>query len=282
MVTGATGNVGSELVRQLLAAGHNVRAFVKNEDAAKRLPTGQITPVVGDYAQVATLAAAMQGADAVYALTPVAEQAKTWMFNIIDAAKQTKVGHVVKHSAYGMRPGDAQSIALEHSLGDEYLIQSGLSYTILQPNSYMQNMLWQAEAIKQSGTVYMPLGDAKQSVVDLADIAAVAVKTLTEPGHNKQTYVLTGPQSLSVDEQLAIISGLIHKPLTYVAVPPEAAEQAMKESGMPAWNAHAMAVFMKAIGTGAFAATTGDVKKILGREPVSYSAFVQRYLAAFR
>lgn len=282
LVTGASGNVGSELVRQLAAAGHQVRAFVKNEASAKNLPTHKVELAFGDYARPATLEAAMRGVDAVYALTPVAEQATAWMIDIIDAAKRARVKHVVKHSGYGAHAQGVTEIARRHAAGDEHLRNSGLSYTILQPNSYMQNLLWQAGSIQQQGAIYLPLGDAKQSVVDVGDIAAVAVKVLTEPGHDKKTYVLSGPQSLSLAEQAAIIAAARGKPVQYVAVPPAAAEEAMKSQGMPAWNAHTIADFMAYVATGAYADVTGDVKAILGREPTSFTEFVARHLDAFR
>lgn len=282
LVTGATGTVGNEVVRQLAAAGHQVRAFVHSEASAKGLPTQNVELVLGDYAQTDTLEAAMRGVDAVYALTPVAQAATQWMLNIIDAARKAGVRHVVKHSGYGAKVDGPTEIARGHAVGDEHLRKSGLSYTILQPNSYMQNLLWQAGAIQQQGAFYLPLGDAKQSVVDVADIAAVAVKALTEPGHDKQTYVLSGPESLSMGEQAAIVGAAIGKPVQYVAVPTAAAEEAMKAAGMPAWNARTIAGFMEVVATGAYALVTGDVKKVLGREPTPFKAVVQRHLAAFR
>ena len=282
LVTGASGNVGSELVRQLSAAGHQVRAFVHNEASAKSLPAQNVELAFGDYAKPETLDAAMRGVDAVYALTPVHEHATAWMLNIIDAAQRAGVKHVVKHSGYGAKANGATEIARGHAAGDEHLRKSGLSYTILQPNSYMQNLLWQAGSIKSQGAIYLPLGDSKQSVVDVADIAAVAVKALTEPGHDKQTYVLSGPQSLSLTEQADIIGAAIGKPVKYVAVSPAAAEEAMKGNGMPAWNAHTIAEFMGYVATNAYAAVTGDVKKVLGREATPFSAVVQRHLSVFR
>jgi len=259
-----------------------VRAFVHNEEAAKSLPTQNVELAFGDYAKPDTLDAAMRGVDAVYALTPVNEHATAWMLAIIDAAQRAGIKHVVKHSGYGAKLDGVTAIAREHATGDEHLRKSGLSYTILQPNSYMQNMLWQAGSIKSQGAFYLPLGDAKQSVVDVGDIAAVAVKALTEPGHDKQTYVLSGPESLSLAEQADVIGAAIGKPVQYVAVPPAAAEEAMKGNGMPAWNAHTIADFLAYVATGAYAAVTGDVKKVLGREATPFRAVVQRHLAAFR
>jgi uncharacterized protein YbjT (DUF2867 family) len=282
LVTGATGNVGSELVRQLVAAGHEVRALVHNEAQASRLPSEKVKIVLGDYAKPATLDAALSGVDAVYALTPIAEAATAWMTAIIDAAKRAGVARVVKHSGYGASAKSSSGLSRSHAATDEHLRQLGISYTILQPNSYMQNLLWVAEGIRRDGTFYLPFGDAKQSVVDVADIAAVAVKALSEPGHEKQTYVLSGPESLSYAELADAIGAARGKPVSYIAVPTAAAEQAMKEHGMPAWNAHTVAEFYGSVATGAYAAVTDHVKKVLGRAPTSFRSFIERYGDAFR
>lgn len=281
LVTGATGTVGSEVVRQLAAAGHQVRAFVRSKASAQALPTQNVELAPGDYTSTESLVAAMRGVDAVYALTPVAEPATQWMLNIIDAAKQAGARHVVKHSGYGARLDGATEIARGHAAGDEHLRKSGLPFTILQPNSYMQNLLWQAGAIKQQGAFYLPLGEGRQSVVDVADIAAVAVKALTEPGHDRQTYVLSGPEALSGAEQAAIVGAVIGKPVRYVAVPAAAAEESMLAGGMPAWNARTIAEFLDYVATGAYEKVTGDVKKVLGRDPARFEAVVRRHLSAF-
>jgi uncharacterized protein YbjT (DUF2867 family) len=284
LVTGAAGNVGSEVVRQLAAAGHRVRAFVRSTEAAGKLPKHNNVEIVrGDYDQPATLETAAKGVDAVFALVPVNPDQVRWMTDIIDAAKRAGVKHVVKHSGLGSGPNALAALIRDHDKTDQYLRQSGLGYTILQPNSFMQNLLWSAESIKGQGAFYLPLAEARQSVIDIADIAAVAVKALTEPEHHKnKTYVLTGPQSLSFAEQAQIIGTAIGKPVQYVAVPSQAAAESMRTMGMSDWMVNILVDFYAAVATGAYADVTGDVKKVLGREPGAFGDFVQRHLAAFK
>lgn len=280
LVTGSSGTVGRALVRQLLAAGHPVRALVRNEASAQHLPPG-VELAFGDYTDSASLDKAMSGAGAVYALTPVAENATVWMIDLIEAARRAGVERLVKHSGLGARVDSASRLTRSHGESDEHLRRSGLHYTILQPNSYMQNMLWSAASIKEQGCFYQPLGDAKQAVIDVEDIAAVAVKALTEPGHDQQTYRLTGPESLDLAQQAALIGAATGRTVQYVAVPPAAAEQAMLEAGMPPWNVRTLIEFFGVVATGAYADVTPDVEKLLGRAPLRFAAFALRHATTF-
>lgn len=169
-----------------------------------------------------------------------------------------------------------------HGSTDDYLRACGLPYTIVQPNSFMQNLLWSIGSIRSQGAFYQPTGDARQSVVDVADVAAVVVKALTEAGHEGQTYVLTGPQSLSYHDMAAKIGAAVGKPVTYVPVPAVAAEQSMLESGMSAWMAHTLVEFFGAVASGAFAAVHGDLERLLGRPATRLDDFIARHAALFR
>jgi uncharacterized protein YbjT (DUF2867 family) len=281
LITGATGNTGSEVVRQLLAAGQAVRVLAHSAESAKKLAAG-VETAVAEYDDSAGLDRAFAGVEAVYALTPVHQKQVEWMRRLIDTAKRAGVQRFVKLSGMTAGPDSPSALIRDHHATDEYLRRSGQRYTIVQPNSFMQNLLWSAASIKQQGAFYQPTGDARQSVVDIADVAAVVVKALTEPGHEGKTYVLTGPESLTYHDMAAKIAAAIGKPVNYVAVPPAAAEQSMLESGMPAWLAHTLVEFFSAVATGAYANVSGDVKKVLGREPAAFSDFLQRHLAAFK
>lgn len=280
LVTGATGNTGSEVTRQLLAAGHAVRVLAHSADSAAKLPDG-VEIQMGDFDDASALAAAFNGVEAAYALTPVNPKSAEWMQRLVDVAQSCGVRRFVKLS--GMTAGANSPAALIRSHGqtDAYLRQSGIGYTIIQPNSFMQNLLWSVETIRSQGAFYQPTGDAKQSLVDIADVAAVVVKALTEDGHLGQTYVLTGPESLSFDMVADKIASAIGKPVHYVAVPVVAAEQSMLTAGMPAWMAHTLVEFYSAVATGAFAATTPDVQSLLGRPATSFDAFMARHAALF-
>lgn len=281
LITGGTGNTGAEVVRQLLAAGHPVRVLARSAESAKKLPGG-VETLLGDFDDAAALDRAFAGIEAVYALTPVNPKSVEWMQRLVETAKRAGVRRFVKLSGMTAGSNSPARLIRDHGVSDDYLRNAGLSYTIVQPNSFMQNMFWSIDSIKSQGAFYQPTGDTRQSLVDIADVAAVVVKALTERGHEGKTYVLTGPKSLSFQAVADIIAAAIGKPVQYVAVPGVAAEQSMLESGMPEWMAHTLVEFYGAVATGAFAGTTDDIEHLLGRSATSFDTFIERHVALFK
>lgn len=282
LITGATGTNGREILKQLTAAGHQVRAMVRNLEKAADLQSPNVELVEGDFDKPDTLEDALRGIEKAFVVTPVDARHVEWMRNFIEAAKRAATQHVVKFSGMGAKADSDSEIIRMHAQTDDMLKQSGLSYTILQPNSFFQNMFWSANTIKEQGAFYLPMGDAKQSVIDVRDIAAIAVKVLTESGHEGKTYVLTGPEPLTYHDIAQKIAKAIGKPVNYVPVPVEAARKAMADTGMPAWLARVLAEFQGVVATGAYAATTNEVANLLGREPTSFDDFIATYADFFK
>src|SRR5262249_8288989 len=148
------------------------------------------------------------------------------------AARQAGVKHVVRMSAVGA-DHDAPTVNSRlHALSDAELAASDISYTILKPHMFMQSFLWSAGSIAEEGAMYWALGDAKLPVVDVADIAQVAAKILTNPApHAGKTYTLTGPAGVSVHQVAAAIGEAIGKSVKYVAVPVSKAVDGMAKAG---------------------------------------------------
>jgi uncharacterized protein YbjT (DUF2867 family) len=281
LVIGATGTNGREVVRRLAAAGHRVRALVRSPAKADGLQLSSVELVQGDLGDPASLDREFAGIRQVFVVTAVDQRAGEWFRNAFDAAKRAGKPHVVKFS--GMGAGTADSALLrQHGETDEMLQASGLPYTILRPNSFFQNMLGSAGTIKDHGAFYLPMRDGRQSLVDVRDIAAVAVKVLTETGHEGKVYEITGPGSLSYADVAATLSRVLGKPVKYVDVPPEAARDSMLKAGMPAWNADAVTELYGAFATGQFGYTTDAVKRITGQPPTSFEQWARENLGAFQ
>jgi len=281
LITGSTGNVGSEVVKQLAHAGHKVRALVRDpKEATGRLPT-TVDVVVGDLDNVDSLVNAMKGTDKLYMLAPLTPSLQRQEASIVEAAKRAKLQHIVKHSVLGAQ-WEAITLGKWHRAGEKLVEASGIQWTHLRPSGFFSNTLAWAGMIKNGGTVYYPTGEGKLGVVDPRDVAAVAVKCLTEPGHASKTYDITGPAALSTREQVDIIGRAIGKQLKYVDVPDQAARESMLGMGMPAAIADMMIEFTGAIKAGQCATVTDTVQKLTGKTPRTFEAWAQEHAAAFR
>lgn len=273
LVCNANGKVGREVARALLAAGEKIRIGARNGAGAKAgFPGAEI--VAFDYTQPATLAAAMQGVDAVfsaapYELEPGATKA------LIAAAKASGVKRFVKLSALGAE-ADPNS---PHTLAERALAESGLEWTVLRPTFFMQNYATMSAGSIRAGAIYEPAADGATSFVDTRDIAAVAVIALTRPGHNGKAYALTGPAALTRTEVAAAISQAIGKPVTYVPVDDAALRGAM--AGAAPSLIELMSTLFGYIRQGYTAAVSGDFEKVTGRKPRDFASFARDSKAAW-
>ncbi|KUG06614.1 SDR family oxidoreductase [Solirubrum puertoriconensis] len=280
LVTGATGTVGSELVRALINRGVNTRAAVHSIIKGDRLrhfnPEVQLVEV--DYHRPASLPLAFTGVDRVFLLTPFSDQQLIINQQLVDAAKAAGVQQVVRLSAAGadMEPGI--QLGRWHRQMEQYLEQSGLSHVILRPTSFMQNFVnYQGQSIREQGAIYLPLGEGRMSYIDAFDIAEVAAAILTDDvaKHHGQAYTLTGPQAVNHTEIAGIIGQATGRPVQYVDVPETAARQAMQ--GAPQWMVDSM-MELNALGkAGHLAGTTPAVEQLTGRPPRSFQEFAQEH-----
>jgi uncharacterized protein YbjT (DUF2867 family) len=281
LITGATGNNGRELVRQLVAAGQRVRALVRNPAKAADLKGTNVELAVGDFDQPETLDAALRGVDKAFLLTPVAEHFVEWQSAFIKAAQRAEVKHLVKFSGMGADSGAKVDLLHLHGETDNLLRNSGVPFTILQPNSFHQNILSSADTIRTQRAFYWPLKNAAQSTVDIRDINAVAARVFTSPGHEGKAYVITGPAALTFQQAAEKLSAVLGREIQYVDVPLSAAEDAMRKSGMPEWNVRAVGELLGYFASGAAATVTDTVPRLLGRPAISFEQFVQDHRAAF-
>ena len=279
VVTGATGTVGSETVRQLAARGQKVRAFVRDTEAASVPPGVEVAR--GDLRNPESVEVALRGADRLYLLSPMAPDMQELEARVIGAARRAGVRHVVKHSNMGAE-GGATAFQRWHRAGEKLLQDSPLTWTFVRPTGFMSNALMWVPTIREQGAVYAPGGNGKLSVVDPRDIASVAVCALTESGHEGKAYDVTGPEALSTAEQVEIVSRAIGKPVRYVDIPEDAARQSMLGMGMPAPVVEGLIEFMRLVRSGAGAVVSHDVETVTRRPARTFAAWVQDNVAAFR
>ena len=279
LITGATGTNGQELVRQLTAAGERVRALVRAPADATGLTGPNVELAAGDFEKPETLEAALRDVDKAFLLTPLAERFVEWQNAFIKAAQRAGLKHLVKFSAMGAGVPEIELLRL-HGQTDDLLRGSGLPFTILQPNSFYQNILSSVETIKTQGAFYWPLKNAALSTVDIRDISAIAVQALTRSGHEGQTYVITGPESLTFEQAAEKLSAVLGRTIQYVDVPLSAAADSMRKAGMSEWDVRVVSELLGYFASGAVAAVTDTVPLLLGRPAISFEQFAKDYRAA--
>ena len=278
LVTGATGNVGSRLVPALRATGASVRALVHNESKVQAIKDLGVEVFVGDLDKPETLDPAVAGVGQVYLLTTNGPTGAQQASNVIQAARRNGSPHIVRHSAYGPE----KSRIIKHVLQVEAELKaSGLSYTILRPTFFMQNTMMAAQTVASDGVVYMPFKDGKIGMIDVRDVADVALKVLTEDGHEGREYTLTGPASISFHDVAAGLSKALGKEVNYVDVPLEAGREAMVGMGMPEWVADGLIELIEGFSNNWADLVSPDVEKIMGRPGRSYEQFARDFAQVF-
>jgi uncharacterized protein YbjT (DUF2867 family) len=204
---------------------------------------------------------------------------------LVNEAKRPGVRYIVKQSVMG--PGEDANVGTMrlHRKAERIIEESGIPYTFLRPNEFMQNFInFHGHSIKNSN--YLPLEDAKVSVVDVRDIAAVAAKALTENGssskHNNKKYLITGPEALSYHKMADLLSNATDKKISYVAISDEEARAGMKEMGMDDWFIKTILELSNYFKKGYASRVSSAVEEITGRNSVSFSQFASDYAEVFR
>ena len=273
LVTGATGNTGRAIVAALADAGVRLRALARNPETAALPASPNVEIVKGDLDHRDSLVAAMRGIRAAYLNVLPGPHALDQVDNFIAAARQAGVSHIVKLSGMNASPQSRSAIIRLHAEGDRRVAASGLTYSILQANSFFQNILAQIHGIRADGRFYLPLGDAHQSLIDVADIAAVAAARLRDEHAESGIFNLSGPQSLTFSDVAAELGKALGRDVAYVPISSEAFRASLLDAGLPEAVATNVAELFDVFAEGSYAAVSGDVEKVLGRPPRPYAAF---------
>jgi uncharacterized protein YbjT (DUF2867 family) len=281
LITSAPGNNANAVIRELTTAGVRVRALLRNPNSAGEIKGPLVEVAVGDFLNPASLDAALRGVEKAFLIPPTDPRSVEMQANFIRAAKRAGTRHVVKLSVNGADVNSPVRVARWHAEGEKELEASGIPFTHLRPNAFMQNFLGLAPTIVSQGEFYQPAADGKVSHIDVRDIAAVAAKALTEDGHQGKTYVITGPEALSYDEAASKISKAIGKPVKYVNVTPEDFKKSLLGWGIPEFMADGLNEFYAAIRAGYCAVVTNTVKEVTQRKPISFDNFVRDFADAF-
>jgi uncharacterized protein YbjT (DUF2867 family) len=199
--------------------------------------------------------------------------------NAVEAAQAAGVRHIVKQSVMGAAEG-AYSLAEVHRPVEKAIESSGLAWTFLRPNSFMQNTVTcMGNTIRAEAEFYSASGEAKISHVDVRDIAAVAAQALTEPNHEGMAYTLTGPEALTYDELASEISKVLGRRISHISLPPSDLKQGMLADGMPEQLVVRMLDLERYFREGGASCITSDIQRVTGRNPRRFAEFVRETAA---
>ncbi len=282
LVTGGTGTVGSEVVRQLIARGEDVRVLVRSEEKAKGLPK-PAHGVVGNLDDRASLDRAMKGVDKVFLLTPISETEGQEGIRAVEAAKAAGVRHIVFMSVHDVEkcpqaPHFQSKIEIQAAIE-----KSGIPYTFIMPNNFYQNDVWFRQAMLDYGVYPQPFGDLGLSRVDSRDIAEAVANALTQTGHAGKRYALVGPDALTGSQTASIWGQALGKEIHYGGNDLDAWEKQAKQ-GLPGWMVDDFRIMYDFFQRQGLAATIDDLtqtRKILGREPRKFEDYARENARAW-
>jgi uncharacterized protein YbjT (DUF2867 family) len=274
LAIGGTGNVGSEVVKELKKRNADVRILVRKKGAAS--PEG-VEVAVGDLLDPVSVQQALHGVDKLYLLNAVTPDELTQGLIAYDLAKRLKLKHIVYHSVFRVEhfkdvPHFASKLAIESAIQE-----FDVPFTIIRPNYFMQNDASLKEPLTKAGIYPMPLGPVGISAVDIRDIAEVAAIALTSERHYGKTYNLNGPEVLSGPKLASVWSGLLGKEVSYSGDDMDAFEQQMRK-GAPSWSAFDIRMMFQGYLERGFIADAGDIEKLtelLGHTPRRYQDFAR-------
>lgn len=283
LITGSSGNVGAAVLAEALKTGHRVRAMYRSQADAAKAPVGAEV-VIGDFADRESLRRALKGVEAVFLVcSPIPDLVKLES-NVVDACKEAGVRRIVDNSAMGA--GDVEgSFPNWHKAVEEKIEASGIPYTILRPDTFMQNIpAFYAPTIRTQGAFYSASKDAHIGFIDVRDIAAVAAKALTlgQQEQRSHTYELTGPEGITYSDLAARISRVAGREVNYVDLPAAELKKGMLGSGMPEWQAEALVRLVGYYTSRKQEVLNDNVKTILGREARRMDDFLRENADAFR
>jgi uncharacterized protein YbjT (DUF2867 family) len=281
LITGASGSVGKTVLQEAIRKESGIRAMYRSKEEAAKAPTG-CEAVLADFSDKASLRTALNGVTSVFLVCSPIPQLVELESNALDACKESGVKHVVLNSALGA--GDyTKSFPSWHRKAEDKLKASGMSYTILRPNGFLQNIVaLNAPSIRTKGAFYAAMGDTKVSYLDVSDIAIVAVKALHGGTHSGKTYELNGPEAISNAELAKRISRIAGRTVNFVDIPESAQRDAMLGLGMPEWLVTALLELQQFYKQGGGAKTDGLLKSLIEREPVTLDQYLTVNVREFR
>ncbi|MEO7911941.1 MAG: SDR family oxidoreductase [Roseiflexaceae bacterium] len=280
LVTGALGTVGAEVVKLLRQSGRSVRAAGTRPSAIEQRFGSHVEATWLDFGKPESFGAALAGVERIFLMRPPAiSNVRRYIFPVINAAKQAGVQQIAFLSLIGVE----KNWVVPHYKIEQHILKSGLDYTFLRPSFFMQNLSsTHRDEIKDQNEIFVPAGRGKTSFIDARDIAAVAALALTEDGHANRAYDLTGAEALDYSQVAALLTDVLGRPITYRHPGMLRFMRHQRTKGTPLALAAVMAGIYTTARLGLAARLTGDLRRLLGRAPISFKQYVEDYQACWQ
>lgn len=282
-VTGAAGNIGTAVLAGLHGEGIEVVAGVHNADKAKTLGDLGVDARVFDFENTDSMQSAMEGCDKMVLVLPLVEKMTRYGHLAVQAAKAAGIKYIVRTSGYAASSDAHWRLGREHGMVDQFVEDSGIPFTVLRPNTFMQNFSTIMTDMVKSGVVALAEEDAKVSYIDVRDIAACIVRLLVDPGeHENKFYALTGPEGLSGADVAAKLTAVSGREVVYRPLEEEAYVAALAENGMPEWNINMLVSLTRVVKLGMIGNVTKAVEFITGTPARTFEAFAEEHAAIWK
>ena len=275
---GAPGLIGNHVIPALVETGVPVVA-----GSRRGLSVGGAPGVAVDMRDCESLARAMRGIRTVALVISDVVDMESIGLSVVSTARSCGVNRLLWFSSFGAKPENQARFSRRHPTIDEAVRVSGIPYTILRPNFFMQDFTaFFAETIRTTGTIFLPLGDARVSHLDLRDLAQAAIAALEDDRQLNRTLDLSGPEALHTLEVAEHIGSAVGRPIRYQPITAAAMEASLRDAGMDPWFAEGLAELYAWIrDSGLASEVTGTVEQLLGRKPNSFRQFAIDHRSAF-
>jgi uncharacterized protein YbjT (DUF2867 family) len=282
IVLGATGTIGTAVIKNLQNKNVEVFAGVQSEKDFEKVSQFGATPIIVNFTDQESLNQALKGKDRVFLVTPLMQNPEAVTQMVINAAKQNGLKHLVRSTASGADSNGQIQMARWAGASEDLIKASGLNYTIVRPYSFLQNFInFHSQTIKQYNGFYLPTGEAKLSMLDINDLGEVVALALTSDEHFGKTYELSG--LTYTNEILAeTLSQVLGRKVSYIDIPEEKAKESMLSNHMPEWMVNAMMELNYITKQGWTASYSDDYKKLTGKEYTSAETFFTVHKKSFK
>lgn len=281
-IAGAAGNIGSALIDSLENKTEIV-AGVHGPEKVALLTARGVEARACDFADMGSMVQAMDGCDRMFLVLPLHEKLARYGRLAVDAAGKAGIGYIVRSSGYGASSDAHWRLGREQGMVDQFVEDSKIPFTILRPNSFMQNFVNHAAGMIRSGFIALPEEDYKVSYIDVRDIAACAARLLNDSeGFRDSFYALTGPEGLTLHDVARTISEAAGIEVRYTPIQEEAYIEGLDKAGVPEWNRNMLVSLSRVVKLGMMGNVTKAVQHLTGSPARTFGDFAAEFQGAWK